>query len=420
MVTKRNFTANFFTAPLLTKRFTSAIVATACMILYASTSSAGSEEQAKRIYDRLAGVPPTQDVLDDMTALLDDGDGVNAALLAMDDEGFYSGTLKRIAAPWTNRDQDPYVPLDDYIATYIGYVRDDLDIRGLLYDDLLYHAPGLGTPYSTANNNHYEQLESSGLNLKDELQGVAQTAVNGGIPAAGIMTTRSAAKAFFVLGTNRAMLRFTLVNHLCIDLEQMEDPNGVVDRIRQDVSRSPGGNSELFTRGCAGCHIGMDPLAQAFAYYNYDLDTERMDYNAVAEFNAELEKYNPGLASYETRVQPKYHINGANFNSGYLTLSEDWENYWREGKNASLQWNWGGGSPADSGTGPSSMGRELANSYAFAQCKVKQVFKAVCLRNPVDDTDQQFVQDLTVELKDLQGFGLRDTFAKAADYCKGP
>src|SRR5690606_18565457 len=88
--------------------------------------------------------------------------------------------------------------------------------------------------------------------------------------AAGGMTTRAAAEAFFVAGTNRARLRFTLINHMCMDLEQVQDTSRVPDRIRQDVSRSPGGDSRVFMNNCVGCHAGMDPLAQAFAYYDFD------------------------------------------------------------------------------------------------------------------------------------------------------
>ena len=44
---------------------------------------------------------------------------------------------------------------------------------------------------------------------------------------------------------------------------------GPPDRIRQDVSRSPGGDSRVFLNSCIGCHSGMDPMAQAFAYYNF-------------------------------------------------------------------------------------------------------------------------------------------------------
>jgi hypothetical protein len=86
---------------------------------------------------------------------------------------------------------------------------------------------------------------------------------------AGVMTTRAAARAFFIDGTNRAMFRFTMLNHFCNDMEQVLDTTRSPDRIRQDVSRSPGGDSRVFLNNCVGCHSGMDPLAQAFAYYDY-------------------------------------------------------------------------------------------------------------------------------------------------------
>ena len=54
------------------------------------------------------------------------------------------------------------------------------------------------------------------------------------------MTTRAAAKSFFKDGTNRAMLRFTLINHLCTDLEALKDTDLPPDRIRQDLSAHPG------------------------------------------------------------------------------------------------------------------------------------------------------------------------------------
>ncbi len=79
------------------------------------------------------------------------------------------------------------------------------------------------------------------------------------------------------------------MNHLCNDLEQVKDPSLPADRIRQDISRSPGGDSRIFLNNCIGCHTGMDPLAQAFAYYDYVYDEEadpdgnsgRIDYNGL-------------------------------------------------------------------------------------------------------------------------------------------
>ena len=66
-----------------------------------------------------------------------------------------------------------------------------------------------------------------------------------------------------------------------------------------------------------------------------------------------------------------------------MTPDDSWNNHWRQGQNALIGW-----SPAlpGSGTGAKSLGQELAGTHAFAQCQVKKVFKAVCLRDPVDAT----------------------------------
>src|SRR5690606_10480724 len=251
-----------------------AVLVGLALFLASLSIQAGPREQAKQMHDRLTGVPPSEEVLNQMAEEIRLGNALAAADIAMENPAFYTATLKRMAAPWTNRDQNPFVALNDYIATFIGLVRDEADFRRILYDDVLY----IGNPaltdndYSPSNNLHYQEIEQRGLDLSDPnvLVPASQSDLNGGIPAAGVMTSRAAAEAFFIDGTNRAMLRFTLMAHLCRDLEQLEDTSGVPDRIRQDVSRSPGGDSRLFMNGCAGCHIGMDPLAQAFAYYDFD------------------------------------------------------------------------------------------------------------------------------------------------------
>src|SRR6476661_9742502 len=104
-----------------------------------------------------------------------------------------------------------------------------------------------------------------------------------GIPAAataGFITSRASSEAFFIDGTNRAMFRFTLINHMCRDMEQVHDTSLPPDMIRQDVSRSPGGDSRIFLNNCIGCHSGMDPLAQAFAYYEFDQTSSSLVYTA--------------------------------------------------------------------------------------------------------------------------------------------
>jgi hypothetical protein len=200
-------------------------------------------------------------------------DPVSAALIATNDPKFYNDTIRNMAAPWTNRDQSVFAPLNDYTATVVGMVRDDVPFNTLLSADLVYIADGRPArpAYSPANNDMYQTMDDNNVDLSVHLVSSTQSALTG-IPAAataGVMTTRGAASAFFVNGTNRAMFRFTMMNHLCNDLQTVMDTTRPPDRIRQDVTRSPGGVSTLFLTNCIGCHSGMDPMAQAFAYYNF-------------------------------------------------------------------------------------------------------------------------------------------------------
>jgi len=362
-----------------------------------SVAIAGPREQAKRIHDRLAGVPPSETVLQQMEMDVGSGAALTAAYLAMDNSSFYNVTLKNFAAPWTNREQSVFVPLNDYTATVIGMIRDDVPFNTLLSADIVYIGPGSLPPYSNNNNNHYAEIERLNVDMQSDLVRTTQSSMNG-LPAgavAGVWTTRAAAEAFFVAGTNRSQFRFTMLNHLCNDMEQVLDVKRIPDRIRQDVSRSPGGDSRLFLNNCIGCHNGMDPLTGAFAYYNFD------------ETSGSIE-YTPGA------VQAKYFNNDTNFESGYRTTDDSWMNYWRSGQDQYLGWD---ASLPGSGNGAASMGQELANSDAFASCQVKKVFRAVCLREPEDAADRFQVSQMVTSLK--AGYRMKQTFAEAAVYCMG-
>jgi hypothetical protein len=168
------------------------------------------------------------------------------------------------------------------------------------------------------------------------------------------------------------------------------------DRIRQDVSRSPGGDARVFLNNCVGCHSGMDPLAQAFAYYHYDETQARLVYTAG-------------------QVQPKYFNNADNFKPGFVTQDDRWDNYWRKGNNQLIGWD---AALPGSGNGAKSMGQELANSDAFAQCQVEKVFKAVCFRAPGNATDRSRIQSIKGAFK-TSNYSLKRVFAETAVYCMG-
>ncbi|AMX03724.1 hypothetical protein [Microbulbifer thermotolerans] len=380
--------------------------------LLSAAASAAPQDQALQVYSRIAGVKPSAETLVELA----DEDLATVAYAAMEDDAFYNVTLKNLATPWTNREQDVFAPLNDYTATVIGMVRDDVDFREVLYGDILYTGNVSGLPpYSNSNNDHYEALENGGYSLKDNLVRNTQSSVTG-LPAeatAGVITSRAAAKSFFIAGTNRAMFRFTLVNHLCRDLEQVHDTSRPSDRIRQDVSRSPGGDSRVFQNNCIGCHSGMDPMTQAFAYYDftYDADTDPEGENGQLDYNSAGET-DPITGS---RVKAKNHINSANFPYGYIVPDDRWDNYWREGPNMYLGWS---SSLPGGGYGAKSLGEELANSRAFAECQVTKVFRQVCLREPEDATDRTLIDTVADDFSS-NGYSLKQVYADTAVYCAG-
>jgi len=391
-------------------RWTGLACAGSLLLLSAHLVSAATlnKNQAKRMYDRIAGVTASDATLTSMVGM----DATQAALnIVTKDPAFYNNTIRNLAMPWTNRDQTVFAPLNDYVATVVGMVRDDVPFNTLLSADLVYIADASATStyslpaYSPANNDLYQQMDDSGVDLKAHLVSSTQSALTG-LPAAataGVLTTRAAAAAFFINGTNRAMFRFTMMNHLCSDLQTIMDTTRPPDRIRQDVTRSPGGDSGLFLNNCIGCHSGMDPMAQAFAYYNFN-NTDATTADTMGQI-----VYTAG------QVQPKYFINNTNFPQGFITPNDHWDNRWRAGVNSLLGWD---PNLTGTGTGAKSLGQELAGSQAFAGCQVTRVFKYVCFRAPSDAADRTQVATMVASFKS-SNYSLRQVFADAAVYCMG-
>jgi len=279
-------------------------------------------------------------------------------------------------------------------VTAIGLVHDNADFHTALSADVLYTLSGSLPPASASNNDHYSTAEANNVNIAKSLVKHTQTEIYGGnVAPAGLMTTRASSSAFFINGTNRAMFRFTLIANLCRDMEQVQDTSRPTDQIRQDIAVSPGGDSRVYLNGCIGCHSGMDPMARAFAYYNFNTTTN-------------VTEYTPGT------VNAKYFINSTNNKYGFVTPDDTWTNRWRAGPNASLVFD---PNLPGTGKGAASLGLELASSDAFADCQVQKAFKAVCLRAPSSQTDLDQVKAIKDGFK--SGYNLKQVFEKAAVYC---
>lgn len=353
-------------------------------------------QQEILLYTRLTGVPPTASILSQIQAA--GGNDTTVATLAVQQPSFYNVTLRNIFAAESNRDGSVFVPLNDYIATAIGMVRDDVAYNTALSADILYTVSGT-SPAAAANSNaHYAAADAANVDLSAKLVKTAQSTAYGYPTAAvsGLITTRAGAIQHFDAGTNRRGYNINIINQTCHAMENITDVSLPSDRIRQDVAASPGGDSRVRLQSCVGCHSHMDPMAGAFAYYNFDETAGAM-------------VYTPGT------VQPKYFINATNNPYGYVTTDDSWESRIRLGGADTNIFNFDATLPGK-GNGAASFGQEIAQSGAFASCQATKAFKAVCLRAPSSKNDVTEITTLATHFKN-NGYKFKAVFAEAATYC---
>jgi hypothetical protein len=354
-------------------------------------------QQALLLYTRITGVPPTgQNLTTVQNATAASLPAI--ATLALQQPQFYNVTLRNIFAAESNRDNSVFVPLNDYIVTAIGMVHDDVPYNTALSADVLYTLKGVTPAASAADNKHYQAADTSVLDISANLVKTQQSATYGypSAAVAGLITTRAGAIQHFDAGTNRRGYNLNIINQTCHQMEQIMDTSLPSDRIRQDVAASPGGDSRVRLQSCVGCHSHMDPMASAFAYYDFDETKGSMVYTAGT-------------------VNPKYFINATNNPYGYVTTDDSWESRIRLGGADANIFQFSSSLPGK-GNGAASFGTEIAGSMAFASCQVTKAFKAVCLRAPASSKDGSQIADLTGKFI-ANGYKLKQVFADAALYC---
>jgi hypothetical protein len=384
----------------------------AATALHFGSAFAGPHEQAITIFNRLNGVPPSPETLAQIEKLIVAGDLKGAALAAIDDkEGNFYKMIQGYVAVWTNEDEVVRVPLNDYSATVLGMIRDEVPFNQVLSGDIVYVGispdPALPLPaYSIAGaianvpaggNDHYAQIEARRLPVHKILVQKKQSEMTYLPPdaAAGILTTRGFSSAYYVAGTNRAATRFALKTFICKDMEALSDTSRPDFRVRKDVTRSPGGDPAVYKNKCSGCHSGMDGMAGAFAF---------MDWTEEAGVI-----YNP-LAP-----RPKYSLNAEEFPKGFTTTTDQWMNLWAEGgTNQKLGWN-----GPKSGYGVKAWGEMITATDAFAQCMSERALVMVCDVDPAADEVRGVINQMAAGFQANGSYNMKSLFAKSALYCRG-
>jgi hypothetical protein len=393
------------------KHFASGLLVT--LLLSMPAFSAGTDDLSKAkaqvafVYKRLAGVPASNADIDtwgaglvaaaDKTAYLTDV----VAKAATENDKFYSVTVLNFAQIEASEDRslaDGTGVLNDLTATVIGMIRDEKDYRGILSEDVLYIPTG--ATYTAANNTIYETLYTNvknGAPLASALTATTQTAAPTGLSVqAGIFTLRGFGSVYYDAGTNRAPFRFTLLNYTCRDLEDFSDVSRADIYVRRDVDRAPGGDASKYRTECVGCHAGMDPLANAFAFF---------DFVPPAQANG-----NAAITIAAAPV-PKTNQNNDVFPGGAVVTSDAWLNLWLDGTNSALGWD----ASKKSGNGVKSFGEMLASTKMFPECMAKRVYKTVCLKEGTSTADKAAITKLAGEFS--KTYNMKDLFKDAAVDC---
>lgn len=366
---------------------------------------------AATIYRRLAGVriPVDSPTLLEMESLLNQGKRIDAAKLAINQPEFLNITIKHMAAKISTRDELATAPLSDFVATFVGAVRDGKDARTLLTGDYFYTGPNPDLVDDVIEgNSHYQTLESDRADLSAVLieqprqLTLARGADGNATPtpladAAGLLTTRAFTEAHAIAGTNRRMVHFAFRAFLCVDVAQWADTSLSDAWVGGDVDRAPAGEPATYMTSCKGCHAPMDALRGAFAHIDFDDDylKHAATPNPFRRFPA---------ASQAPTVASKFYRGSDEYPAGHKTIDASWVNTMQSGTNAEF-FGWRGNM---SGIGIKAFGRMLSSSEAFSRCMVKRAYRAACKRE-ISTHEVEFVQRVATEFE--KTYNIKNLFA---------
>lgn len=394
-----------------------------------NTQITPSRKKAQEIHARLTGIktPITNPVLGEMETLLDAGDPVSAAAKATADSSFINVTVRDFATKMSNRDETINVPLNDFTATVIGFVRDEINAKKMLTDNVVYQADPAQAPVPgdviddlLRSNNHYESLSQGRYDLNKVLIQKTQKVFNGTIAVdnptpAGLLTTRQWMAAHAIAGTNRRLIEFSFRQFTCNAMEKIADSTGPDNVIGVDIDRFPGGSHSKFTSSCRACHTIMDGFRPAFARWTFSNSFAKHSF-VVPSIAANVdEATSVGMIMDPPFVTRKLNQNATVFPEGRRTVDDSWVNNAVRGTNADLfKWT------MTSGRGVRDFGQAISETAAFPHCMAERVFRQICKRAPAS-SDQGMLNQVAKEFSTVRSFNLKYLFQKivTTDECLG-
>lgn len=369
-------------------------------------------QRAQKLFQAITGVKVAIDDarLAQMEAQLKAGNPRAAAAVASADPLFLDVQIRDVAKIMSTREQTIRAPMSDFVATFIGVVRDS-DTRSakeLLTGNFYYRvSPTVisGLPAGATirqaeqadfiqSNNHYADLEARRLSPAAVLVAASpQRALQNNVVVnhpdpAGLLTSRAFVAAHAVAGTNRRPIEEMMQEFMCVKMEEWSDSNGSDERVGQDVTREPSGSVNLYQTTCKACHSGMDGFRGAWAFIDFTNNAQTIS----------------------TAVRAKMTRN-ASETTGYAVhriADNSWVNFSTGSKNSD-QFGW---RSAMAGSGVGSLARMVADSRGFSRCMVRKAFQAVCRRSPLA-AEENLVRSLADQFE-TDGYHMRRMYENVA------
>ena len=388
-----------------------------------------NHRRAAFLFRRLTGVtvPVTHPLIAQMATEIAGGTRIGwlrAAQIATSQPEFYNITVRDFAARMATREETVNAPLNDFVATIIGVVRDNENARSLLTGNFYYAAdPDKAAVVDhlvddiLTSNNHYQDLERNRFNLAEVLVRRTPQSIydgQGGVVAnpdpAGLLTTRGWMEAHAVAGTNRRLVEYAFRQFMCVGMEHWADAYGPDNMVGRDIDRFPGNEHDTYTTSCRSCHSVMDSKRPAFA---------RFDFSHGFIKNAFI--HPPGDAPHQMPQNPagvaeKMNRNDDVFPGGYVISNDEWVNHAVRGANEAF---FGWRSERQRGYGVREFGQLLAGSEAFPRCLAQRAFRSVCKRD-VAPFERGMINQVAREFEE-NGYNLRLLFEMIAvtEECMG-
>lgn len=325
-----------------------------------------------------------------MEQFLNQGKKDEAANVAVADKLFFNVRLATIARELSNREMTNQDRTNDFVAMFVGGVRDGMNARQLITENFYYRDNATGIKefdIGAYEPIHYKQFDEAQYSIYDNSiktsPQIFEDKLNGsgsGVQpaadrnAAGLITSRAFMEEHALGGTNRRIVEYTFKAFMCVEMEDWKDLSRPTTYIGKDVDRNAGGSSARFQQDCRGCHAQLDGFRSAFAHF---------------DFNKRVRFFRPSIhqkISANDHVYPDGHpvINDNFVNNALGDLNMD-----RFGWDMSL---------GTSGSGPKEFATMIASSKGFSRCFVRRFFEKICRREPAP-SEENVVRNLASQFE---------------------